>query len=93
MRMPIRIVALATCLIGVFPAVAGEDGKSALVAKVRSEAGWKGVEVERIHREGQSVRVVGVDGQGRTVVMKMTCESIGVNCRSPNNEQQVAFAH
>jgi len=28
-----------------------------------------------------------------TEMMKMTCESIGVNCRSPNNEQQVAFAH
>lgn len=77
------------------PAIA--NAKSAdtdrLVYKVRTEAAFKGVEVERIQRNDQTLRVLGHDRQGREVAMTMECADLGFTCESAGHGTFAAVAN
>ncbi len=57
-------------------------GTDRLVREVRTEAGWHGVEVNRIRRTGDALHVSGYDRAGRAVTLTMSCAQLGVDCAS-----------
>lgn len=82
MRNTFQILA-AALLISAVPAIAkGEDGRADLVSKVQSEAAWRGIEVDRVRRDNQTLHVEGIDRQGRNVTLVMNCAKLGVACPS-----------
>ena len=52
-----------------------------LVVAVRSAAAWRGVEVQRIRRDDQMLRVLGTDRMGRAVTLVMSCDDLGYVCK------------
>ena len=81
-RFRIALIAAAAAAAVTSPAIART---SDLVAKVQSEAGWQGVEVNTIRRTGQTLAVAGYDRQGRDVLLTMSCEKLGYVCEGAND--------
>ena len=85
-------LAIVATLAAAAPAHAAGDDTTQLVQKVRAEAAWQGVEVNRIQRADQKLNVKGFDRQGRAVTLVMHCDSLGFVCAPKAGGSFVAIA-
>lgn len=80
MNIPTIAAILATAATTLVAAPLAAQTTPRVVDRMRAEAGWNGVEVDRVRVAGQNVLAIGHDRQGRPVTVTRSCGSLGIDC-------------